>query len=355
MHGLLINNCIRNILYDPDSSQQTGEIHFLNGETFDGEITNNQPNGSGTLTLPDDSTYKGNFDQNGILSGTYTHPTGNYFTGSFLRDRFKKGTIFFCDGDFFEGEWGLEKSRWGLKTGILKNEEGVVIGKLEKKGDVESLRSKSKEIYKNYGQYGFCVVFDKLDSDCKSEKGGKLLFTAEGTSYEEEKKDGSLLKQIIRKTNIQLPFSKIDTFTNNSISKSVLKLCYGIRIESDKGNKSGILTFDSLEKVSAKGEFEFSRLRFRFKGDLFISDTAIDTLSLKKTTFGKLTIKLKEKEFGCLKSFFSYIDELNTTKLRKPSLIKPERPVSHKNSLKAQETMKDIIGDIKKDNECVIM
>ena len=353
MYSLLINNCIKHVALETDSDGQNGEIYFYNGETYIGDIHNNKPYGTGKLIMNDGSYYEGEFDNEGITEGVYFHCSSNVYEGSFLRDRFKKGKIVFCDGDVLEGEWGLIKSKWGLKWGVLRNEEGNEIGRLnssDKKG-LASIKSGFKEIHRSFEKMGFCVSFEKINSDTKD----KLLFTAEGTSIDESRQSENWLSKIVRKTNIQLPFSQIDHLLNNCIQKSILNLCYGIQIESQKEKEEACLSFNGLKEIKANGSYEFSKLKFKFEGKLSFKNTYLGVLFMKKTSFTQLHIKLDEKEFDTLSDFCKHVNSLCITKLNENVIREPEQRSKHKKSIKSKETMQGIIKDIKDGNECVIM
>lgn len=127
MLSLLNNYCINLIELDEEGGDNTGEIYFLGGEDYIGEIKNNLPLGQGTLKMKDGSSFKGNFDSKTLQEGEFNHFTGFRYKGSFNRDRFLKGTIYFLDGDKLKGEWFSKKGRWVLKKGTLYDDEKTAI------------------------------------------------------------------------------------------------------------------------------------------------------------------------------------------------------------------------------------
>ena len=356
MYSLLLNNCIKYVALDEEANGQTGEVVFLNGEVYDGEIQNGKPFGTGKLTLTDGSHYHGTFDNNGIIEGKYTHFSYNYFEGTFVRDRFKKGKIMFSDGDVLVGEWGIEKSKWSLKWCHLNNEEGENLGKLvqENRSTQLSIKSRNKEIFRNYEKFGFCVVFTK-SSSTSADDPEKHLFTADGTTFDEKKTSKTIFQKIIQKTNIQLPFSKIEDTVNNCITKSILKLCFGMTVETEKNSKQGKLSFKDLKKIYGIGAIEFTKLRFKFSGDLFLEKSVLGEIIIKKSSFSQLTIKLREKEFNSMKSFFEFIRDICENEYDDSSISLPKYPSKRRKSVKSEEAMKEMITDIKKHSDCTIM
>lgn len=355
MNNLLHNNCIKYVTLDDEAGGQTGEIGFLNGEIYDGEIHNNRPFGTGRLTLNDKSYYQGHFDSSGLSDGKYVHSSFNSFEGNFLRDRFKKGRIIFTDGDVLEGEWGLDKSRWSIKWCNLIDEDGKVIGRMdrENKKEVISLKSKNKVIYRTYEKYGFTVVFTK-SSSLDFEDPEMLGFTADGTVFDEKKPDKTFRETSEQKAGIQLPFSKVEEMVDGEMTKSVIRLCLGITVERRVGEEMGKLSFRELEQITGYGEIEFTKMKFHFKGDLFVKEKKIGAVVIKKSSFSKLVIRFRGFEFSGMMEFLGKVCVVCGEEFGE-AVVLPSYPTIRKQSQKSKEAMSEIIEEIKKHNECSIM
>jgi len=79
---------------------------------YEGEISNEVPNGQGTLTYPDGEKYVGEYKdgkENG--QGTFTFPDGDKYVGEFKDGNWNgQGTLTFPDGgkyvgEFKDGDW----------------------------------------------------------------------------------------------------------------------------------------------------------------------------------------------------------------------------------------------------------
>lgn len=354
MNALLQNKCIKYVAKDEEANGQTGEVGFLNGETFDGEIREDRPHGTGKLHLADGCFYQGNFDSTGITEGKFVHTSFNYYEGSFVRDRFKKGRIVFSDGDVLEGEWGMDKGKWGVKWCKLISDEGKVIGKLNRNGGDLSIKSKNKEVFKSYRKFGFCVVFKK-SSSLNVDDPERQLFTAEGTTFDEKRVSKNEEVTVEKKTCVPIPHSKTEEIKEGKLKKSILQTCFGMLFEKEEGEKEGKLTFKDFKGVHGEGEIQFGKLKFVFEGDLFLKEENLGSIIIKKNSFSKLSIRMRGEEFRCVKEFFEFVKALCKDEFNDTSISLPDYPTERKKSIKSQEAMKEMIDDIKKHNECMIM
>lgn len=354
MQALISNKCVKYVSYDEGSGGQTGEICFLNGEVFDGEIQNGLPKGWGKFTLTDGSYYEGQFDNQGISDGKFVHFTRDCYEGKFLRDRFEAGTIHFCDGDKLEGEWGNERAKWVLKHGELSNEDNIHAGSFGRGSELTRYESKGKEVLKTDSKAGFYVNYDKcLIPERPTIR--NLLFTADGTTQFEDHKSSSIVEKVVNRTSSQLPFVKTDYIDNRSLTKTMYQFCYGFKVETDKDGYNASVGFKDLSNISALGQFELDKFTFKFNGELRYKNNRIGDLNLKRSTFGGLKIKFGDREFEDLNIFSEHIGDHCAKDFNDVTVHSGLRPATRKKSQKSAEVMKDMITDIKQHSDCVIM
>lgn len=84
-----------------------GELNFLNGEKYVGEVRDGQPSGQGTYTWANGAKYAGqwsNGQRNG--RGMYTWPNGERYVGEFRNNKkHGQGTLIYANGRKFVGEF----------------------------------------------------------------------------------------------------------------------------------------------------------------------------------------------------------------------------------------------------------
>ena len=84
-----------------------GELNFLNGEKYVGEVRDGQPNGQGTYTWANGAKYAGqwtNGQRNG--RGMYTWPNGERYVGEFRNNKkHGQGTLIYANGRKYVGEF----------------------------------------------------------------------------------------------------------------------------------------------------------------------------------------------------------------------------------------------------------
>ena len=354
MQALLSNKCIKYVSHDEGSDGQTGEIGFLNGEIFDGEIYNDQPKGWGKLTLTDGSYYEGLFDTSGIVEGKFVHFSRDCFEGRFLRDRFESGSLHFCDGDVLKGEWGNERGKWVMKKGELYNEDNLHVGNFNRESDRVDYKSKGKEVFKFDSVLGFCVKYENcLVPDKSTIK--NLCFTAEGMTQYEIHQSGILTERITSKFTSQLPYIKTEKILHNKTIKNLYNFCFGFTVETDEHNYTAKITFKDLDNISAEGQFEMEKVTFKFIGEIKYKNTSIGNLNIKKGNFGGLKLKMDDNDFNTVNIFYNYIGDYCATNFNDVTVYAGDRPVVRKNSRRSAEVMKDMITDIKEQSNCVIM
>lgn len=90
-----------------DSINCVGELSFLNGEKYVGEVRDGQPNGQGTYTWANGAKYVGqwaNGQRNG--RGMYLWPNGERYVGEFRNNKkHGQGTLIYANGRKFVGEF----------------------------------------------------------------------------------------------------------------------------------------------------------------------------------------------------------------------------------------------------------
>jgi hypothetical protein len=345
----LINNyCINQIFIEKEGGDNTGEIHFVGGEIYLGEIVNDLPVGFGTLKMNDGSYYEGQFDGKCMTEGFFMHFTGTKMEGVFSRDRIQKGKIYFTDGDVFDGEWNMKRSKWTISRGILKDSDNKVLFKF-RGNDNESFKSQLKTIHIFYDDYGFAIEFEHFFKDL-NEILNSLILTSECNCYY-EKKNPVIKSNSLHSLRIytQIPYFKQEYFENGKVIKKIYNICFGLTLETFcLKNDSFKLTFDDVKKIHAIGYFDMQRIKFSFNGNLFYnSDSELGKISIKKTSFGKLLIVYKNERFDDLKKFKDFLAT------EKPlELIEAKRTLS--TSSESLPIMNDIINDIKQHENCII-
>ena len=100
---------------DADSGPETVEEMEYYGAKYSGEVSDDIPNGQGTIIWPDGDQYVGGF-VDGMFDGqgTYTHGEGdsygNIYVGEFKEDMMHgQGVFTFNDGDEYAGEFADDK------------------------------------------------------------------------------------------------------------------------------------------------------------------------------------------------------------------------------------------------------
>lgn len=62
MNNLIDNDSVVSIVPDQEAGRNIGDIFFFGGECYNGEISNNLPQGEGELQMKDGSIFKGKFE-----------------------------------------------------------------------------------------------------------------------------------------------------------------------------------------------------------------------------------------------------------------------------------------------------
>ncbi|HXV09357.1 MAG TPA: hypothetical protein VD839_00995 [Burkholderiales bacterium] len=90
-----------------DSMNCVGQVDFLNGEKYVGEVREGQPNGQGTYTWANGAKYVGqwtNGQRNG--RGMYLWPNGEKYIGEFKNNKkHGQGTLIYANGRKYVGEF----------------------------------------------------------------------------------------------------------------------------------------------------------------------------------------------------------------------------------------------------------
>jgi hypothetical protein len=90
-----------------DSMNCVGQVDFLNGEKYVGEVREGQPNGQGTYTWANGAKYVGqwtNGQRNG--RGMYLWPNGERYVGEFKNNKkHGQGTLIYANGRKYVGEF----------------------------------------------------------------------------------------------------------------------------------------------------------------------------------------------------------------------------------------------------------
>lgn len=346
----LINNyCIKKVFDDENGGENTGEIHFIGGEIYSGEISNKLPLGFGTLRMKDGSYYQGQFDGKAMSEGTFYHFTGTKFEGKFSRDRLRSGKMIFPDGDELKGEWCMKRGKWSIKKGTLIDSDGKTLFKFDKKSE-KSFKSNLKTVWATYEDYGFSVIFEHF-LDIDGEIYNPLVITAECNCYFEKKPSKEDISQHNLMVYTQIPYTKREHYKKEEIIKTVYNICFGLTLEKDLKKNLFKLIFDDVKKIHAVGCFEFERIKLLFKGSLFYEENnkaiLMGKIMIKKTTFGKLKIEYNNNTFDNLKIL------KETLKKEKPvEVIEAKRTLS--TSSESLPIMGDIISDIKQHENCRI-
>lgn len=353
MQSLLNNKCVKYVNFD-ESSEGQGQIGFHGGELYDGEIINEQPNGWGRLQFPDGSYFEGNFDLNGITEGKFVHFNRDSFEGKFMRDRFHKGALAFKDGDSLEGEWNIERARWNLKQGNLKDQDKINLCTFNRDSKELTQKTKGKEICKTSDRGGFCVKYEACNID--SERTLKnLVYSADGTYSFEEKMANGMVEKVSVKMSAPIPHTLVEQIKDNLTVRTIHKLCFGFDVETSTKEIKSKAIFSDLKQVSAEGLFEMEKLKLKFKGKLFYKNEEIGKLSIKKTNFTNLKIKFNDKIFEDMTAFVVYVGDVCFEKFKDAVVYVFQKPQKRKRTVQNAEVMKDMINDIKAHNNCVIM
>lgn len=353
MQSLIANKCIKFVDYDKGSEEQTGEIGFYGGELYEGEITNKQPKGWGRLQLPDGSYYEGNFDTSGMTDGRFVHFSKDYFEGRFQRDKCHKGTLYFRDGDSLEGEWAMERMKWNLRNGQLRNEEKIGICTFGKESKEIVIINKHKTVHKMTDN-GFTVKYESYTLP-NTRRIHNLSYTCEGTISYENKITDDITERITTKLTSQLPLTKIEQYKDNILIKTIHKICFGFIIEHNGSDFKSKISFSDLNGITGNGVFEIDKIKFKFKGSLLYKDNELGPFYIKKNNFIDLKIKFNKVHYEDMNEFCKYIGCVIEERYYDSNVYVFTRHGKLEKAEQDPEVMKDIISDIKTHNECVIM
>lgn len=104
-------------------------VDYEDGRAFEGNLSNNLPNGSGRMTWPNESMYEGEFFEGSIQGmGRMTYPNGDYYQGQWENGkRNGEGVMYYTSSKLkYQGDW-VDGKRSG--EGILTNSKGEIISK----------------------------------------------------------------------------------------------------------------------------------------------------------------------------------------------------------------------------------
>ena len=162
-----------------------GEIISSIGK-YEGELSNNMPNGYGTLTLYEGYTYVGQWkDGKYHGQGTYFYNDGNRYEGEWKDDKkHGQGTYFFKNGDRYKGKWKDDKKP---DQGTYYYNDGD-----RYKGEYKDNKRHGKGTY--YYSDG-----NRYEGEWKDDKkhGQGTFFYKNGDRYKGEYKDGQLVGQLV--------------------------------------------------------------------------------------------------------------------------------------------------------------
>jgi len=340
------NNCVWRA--EEEGKSGCGEVRYLRGEIWSGELRGGLPRGSGRLTLLDGSFFEGELGPGFEFDGTFTHFTGTRVQGKWHQWRLLQGTFFFEDGDEFEGTWEQSGSVSKIRTGTLTTNENKISFSSQR-----TLESNNKVFYRNYQSQGFTVVWERFTHE--NFPTIKSLSLGANGWYCYMKEENNATTRHSRTMHTLLPCERIERLEENGKWSSVMVTPFGFAIRPLSGASCAV-TFRLFDQLFFKGQHEVNEFKLKIKGQLFkkglAGETSLGSLKIKHAVHAEPIVCFNGQSFDSLTHFYQFLSKthlLSCSTTCEPTAFKslPEKKI-------AKKALVEIVQGIKSENQCAI-